>query len=162
MHRPQFLLHFLALLLVGIAFSACVSKLLPKQGCTDRNSLNYDPDAIENDGSCTYLIDDWVGNYIARDTIRYTDPNTGNPVETSSTNSFSVSEFNYEIVQLSNFFGCQPTAIVSQTTLVLRYPDMECNIGSFICTRTGNVIRYQFVQFNGVSQNISGTAERQL
>ena len=39
-----------------------------KQGCTDCNALNFDPDANKNDHSCEYANEDLIGIYSVEDT----------------------------------------------------------------------------------------------
>ena len=43
-------------------FCACSSED-ERRGCTDPSSLNYDPAAIKDDGSCTFLRDELIGSY---------------------------------------------------------------------------------------------------
>ncbi len=49
------------LLLVG--FIACSSEEEPVRGCIDPDSDNYNPNATEDNGSCTYLRDIYLGSY---------------------------------------------------------------------------------------------------
>jgi hypothetical protein len=39
------------------------------EGCRDPNSTNYNPDATVDDGSCTYEIDRFCGNWTFTDTV---------------------------------------------------------------------------------------------
>ena len=46
------------------------------QGCTDLNACNYDPDAVEDDGSCTYLASNPIAgpsnsSYFSKETYSY-------------------------------------------------------------------------------------------
>jgi hypothetical protein len=48
--QPKVFASVVLVLLVGVTLPSCKKK----EGCTDPTSLNYDPDAEENDGSCLY------------------------------------------------------------------------------------------------------------
>lgn len=41
-----------------LAFSSC-----KKEGCTDTEATNYNPDAKRDDGTCRFAVDDFVGIY---------------------------------------------------------------------------------------------------
>jgi hypothetical protein len=52
MYTPKKILHLLALItLSSTLFYSCSKK---EEGCTDNKATNYDPKAVEDDGSCTY------------------------------------------------------------------------------------------------------------
>ena len=55
----------MAVILTSIVFTGCVKR----EGCTDSNAKNFDPDAEKNDGSCVYkkkgCMDMWALNYDA-------------------------------------------------------------------------------------------------
>ncbi|UPT66705.1 MAG: hypothetical protein M0D57_20065 [Sphingobacteriales bacterium JAD_PAG50586_3] len=52
-----------SMLLVGTAtFSSC-----GKEGCTDVNADNYDADATDDDATCAYATDQFVGAYLVNE-----------------------------------------------------------------------------------------------
>lgn len=51
---------FLFIAFVGFALTGCGD---PVQGCTDPDAENYNSEAEESDGSCTYERDKFLGNY---------------------------------------------------------------------------------------------------
>ncbi len=57
------LLVFLSLILVFVLFSC------KKKGCTDLLALNYDNEAAQNDGSCNYQSEHFVGQYSVTDSL---------------------------------------------------------------------------------------------
>ncbi len=56
----------LVALLALITVASCKKKDI--EGCRDPKSLNYNPDATIDDGSCTYEVDRFVGNWQLTDT----------------------------------------------------------------------------------------------
>jgi len=56
-----------SLLMTSMLMIGCKDKDV--EGCTDPNSTNYNPDATINDGSCTYAVDRFCGNWNYTDTI---------------------------------------------------------------------------------------------
>jgi hypothetical protein len=55
-----------------MCFTSC-----KKKGCTDPSSLNYDPEAQKDDGSCEYAI---APNYVVPSTYNFTDASGNNTV----------------------------------------------------------------------------------
>jgi len=58
------LLLFASLILVSLSISSC-----QKEGCTDPNATNYDPEAKSNDGTCRYegQLVFWYGQLTAQE-----------------------------------------------------------------------------------------------
>lgn len=58
-------LRFLLALLVAVTVFASCSDDEPDtvRGCTDSTAENYNPDAVESDGSCIYSRDKFIGKY---------------------------------------------------------------------------------------------------
>lgn len=67
--------------LIICVLTLSVAAILPsckkKEGCTDPNSLNYDPDAEKDDGSCTYKGDDGTPSYVVPTEYSFSNVNYG-------------------------------------------------------------------------------------
>ena len=80
------------LLILVFTISSC-----QKQGCTNANAENYDADATEDDGTCTFARDKFIGSYdVSRSCVYESD--------SSFTLQVSVGPNDDEIV-LKNLFG---------------------------------------------------------
>jgi hypothetical protein len=60
---------------VSILFSSCT-----KQGCADYDAENYDPSVQEDDGSCTYAYEKFIGIYTVYE--NFTSDNCGSSSDT--------------------------------------------------------------------------------
>ncbi len=56
------ILTFMTLALFALTFTSCDSD--PIRGCMDANAENYNADAEEDDGSCSYARDKFIGSYL--------------------------------------------------------------------------------------------------
>ncbi|MCB0736033.1 MAG: hypothetical protein KDC92_00875 [Bacteroidetes bacterium] len=78
--------------MIILTFSSC-----KKEGCTNPNAQNYNADATEDDGTCTFARDAFIGNYSVSQTCVFENDTTFQiKVEAGPNDN--------EIV-ISNFFG---------------------------------------------------------
>jgi hypothetical protein len=91
------------MLTISVAGILILPGCAKKQGCTNATATNYDADAEEDDGSCTYGADVFVGNYSGTETI--TRQSDGSLVEVRS-ESFSIQKTDETTINFVSFFGC--------------------------------------------------------
>jgi hypothetical protein len=145
------------LVIIGLLSAAsigCYEKEI--RGCTDSEATNFNPDANMDDGSCRYVSEDYAGTYTASDTVSY--DSSGQTITQIEIGTFSIVSVGLKSVKLNNFRGCTLDGIVTETSLSLTSPGTQCNIGQFVCTRSGNTLHYFFTQGSGVTLTIAGRA----
>lgn len=90
----------LVALLMGIAGTLTLTSC-QKEGCTDPNANNYDPDAKNSDGSCLYPH---IVPSVIKDGVYYVTSNGGSISESHTWNNSDI-EAEYEIEFLEEEFG---------------------------------------------------------
>ena len=135
-----------------------------QEGCTDVTANNYDEKADEDDGSCTYDRDLFLGTY--SNIIE-----TCNPGSPSSPYSITISASgsNTVSVNISNFANTDVTVVgsISGTSLVIATQTFTDSFGTFSLTANGSIsasgtsltIAYSYSQ-DGVVSNCSFTATK--
>ena len=133
----------------------------PVEGCTDVASLNYNPDAEINNGTCQYVSDLYAGVYLVADTSYYFDPGTQQTVNYTSQYTFSITKFGNESVNVSAFGGCNIlTADVSETLLSFKNM-INCNLQNIVVRRINEELKFTYEEFAGVNRYTRGTARKQ-
>lgn len=150
------------ILALMFSFSACDKDKnnVEVTGCKDPESVNYNPDVTKDNGSCLYLADLYVGNYVVKDTISYT---FNGQTDTYYNNySFSIAKTGNKTIVMNNFNDCcNIDAMLSKSSIV---PTNATNngIASFIGTFDGTRIRYTYITGTaGPDQHHRGTAIKQ-
>ncbi len=88
----------LTFLLLGLFITTAMG--CKKEGCTNEKAQNYNPKAKEDDGSCTYESDKFIGNYQVSENC---DGSTNSYAMTINTNATDPS--NLSILNLGDVFG---------------------------------------------------------
>jgi hypothetical protein len=149
----------LALFTLVLMVNSCGKKDV--RGCTDVKSTNYSADATTDDGSCKYLADDYVGNYLVTDASSYISPNNGQLIKSSNEYAFSISKKDATTIEMVGFnsTACTKTltANVSLTSIVITNQDV-CSLGSFVGFKSGKTITFSYVFNAGVTYSYRGKA----
>ena len=147
--KSKILLLFTTLLLTN----ACSKKEI--RGCTDSKSTTYNVEATTDDGSCKYIADDYVGNYLATDTTTYINPNNGQLVTRNSQYSFTIAKKEATIVDITTFGYCSQSLTANVTTSSLVITDFKnCSFSSFICSKSVNTLFITYHRNAGVDETI--------
>jgi len=91
------------------SFSGCF--LIEKEGCTDPDAENYDSKAEDDDGSCIYARDKFIGNYNVNENC-----NSGNFTYSIAVN-ISETDKSYVVINNLGKFGLNVRASVSDNSL---------------------------------------------
>lgn len=102
-------LTLIVIALLGTALLSSCNKEIP--GCMDEKAENFNTEATQDDGACTYAKEKFIGNYTVTQSCVYED---------DTTYSFAVTDGpNADDIVLENFFnfGVSVVAQVSQNTI---------------------------------------------
>ncbi len=156
MTKSFYLFSFFSLILF---FSSCEKSV---SGCTDSNANNFNSEATEDDGSCTFdIADSYVGFWDVEE-IR-----TVSGMSITFNYDISITKLGANTVEITNFVECVPLeATVSETSLILTnlqdLPFGDCFIGSENFERSGDEINYTLnTEDAGVFVQVAGTATKQ-
>lgn len=149
------------MLTISVAGILILPGCAKKQGCTNATATNYDADAEEDDGSCTYGVDLFEGNYSGTETVRKASDNS--LVETKNV-VFSIVKISDTQIKVIDFNAgdCDITANVSGSSFVGTTSSGCPWINSFAGSLNGNSLTYTYVNEDytpGVQLivNVSGT-----
>lgn len=158
-------------LLILLASLAIAPGCSTKKGCTDAAATNYDSDAKDDDGSCTYAADMFVGNYSGSETVRKASDNS--LVETRNV-VFTIEKADNSKIKILLFPAttsattCETSANVSGSSLVgTDFGNCPWD-NSFTASLNGTSLTYSFVDqnyYNGTTPsafevNVSGTVTK--
>jgi hypothetical protein len=150
------------LLSIILLIGSCVPDVPePVEGCTDNASLNYNPDAEVDNGTCQYVSDLYVGVYLVSDTSSYFDPGTQQTVNYTGQYTFSISKVNNTEVAVSSFSSCGSlNANVSET--LLSFSNLgNCNVSNVVVKRVNEELKFTYQTFGGLLVYTKGTARKQ-
>lgn len=136
-----------------IFFTGCKSKV----GCMDPDATNYDMEAEEDDGSCLYPTDPFVGSWSTNDTTTLT---TGTTVPAAY--SFTIVQTALDEIVFIGLNQCQDSVEATVSGDSWNIPAFTgCNLVSGSGTVVGDVMTYSFVEttFNG-NETTSGVATK--
>lgn len=133
----------------------------PVEGCTDVASLNYNPAAEINNGTCQYVSDLYAGVYLVSDTSYYFDPGTQQTVNYTSQYTFSITKFGNNSVTVSSFSSCNTLSADVSETLLSFVNVGSCNISNIVVRRVGEDLKFNYESFGGINIYTRGTARKQ-
>lgn len=151
-------------LFIGVAgLSSC-----KKEGCTDAIATNYDEDADEDDGTCEYVSDKFVGTYIMSETVT---PPTGDPYSINYTLTIERDASNgadVRLKRLSDFSSADVLGVVSATGTTINITNGQVISGSntfeingSLSLSNGTLTSVYTVKNDGTTDNVSGTGIKQ-
>lgn len=150
--RNRFFLFSLLLLLVA---SGCIKEPDEIVGCSDPESLTYNPNAtLEDNSLCFYWADSYAGDYFAVETVTETDL-------LSSDSTVSLNSYNFRIavdrqpddIFLINFIECSDTLMGGASAEVITVADgSACDFAGCTITNTAGELSYDFSYTVGTIQ----------
>lgn len=149
----------LVLFVAILVLNSCGKKDV--KGCTDVKSTNYSAEATTDDGTCKYVADDYVGNYLATDSSNYINPNNGLLVKNTNQYAFTIAKKDATTIEITGFNGsaCNKTltANVSLTSIVVANQD-ACSMSNFIGFKSDKTITFSYSFYAGVTYSFRGKA----
>jgi hypothetical protein len=144
----------ITLIVAALLMAACGKR--DKPGCTDPSALNHDPDATIDDGSCAYVSGLYAGNWIARDTGFYYNPQTGDTTVDPISYGFSMTAIGHERVRITGWIDPDCAGMEGTVSRTLLVPEGGgCDYLGFICTHADGRLRYgvshEYADFRGTA-----------
>jgi hypothetical protein len=146
--------YFLSIFLpLSLILASCEK---PVEGCTDPLSLNHDPLATDDNGSCTYLSDLYTGTYLVSDSFQFKPVQIAPDDTTVNQYTMTIEKTDHNHVVVSKVADCTSVTAVASNTLL----DIQgCAMTNATFTRNGTEIRYKYNY--GVYYIVWGTARKQ-
>lgn len=142
-------------------FSATTFTSCGKQGCTDPEANNYDVDADDDDGSCTFDRTAFIGTYNVSESC-----SSGNYTYSMTISESSQNKVTITLTNLGNFQSNVLSGTVSGTTLTI--PSQTLTIqGNAVAfngqgTLSGNTLTVIYTAtYNGTPDNCTATCIKQ-
>jgi hypothetical protein len=134
-----------------------------KEGCTDVAANNYDADATDDDATCTYDSDQFVGTYAMSDDCA-SEPNPIN--YTLTITQVSSNKANILVDDLSNFGAISAEATVSGSVFTITNYAFSVGANNYTVNATGTLNGSTLslvygITLSGTTDNCSGTGIKQ-
>lgn len=147
-----------SMLFLGAAtFTSC-----GKEGCTDAGATNYDVDATDDDGTCTYDSDALVGTYIMSDDCE-SEENINYTLTISQSSS---NKANIIVEDFSNFGVVAAEATVSGSVFTISNYNYTVDGDDYVLNATGtlngnNLTVVYTIILDGTTDSCSGSGIKQ-
>jgi len=142
-----------------LLFTSCEKTV---SGCTDSSANNYNSEATDDDGSCTFDIADSYEGFWDVEENR-----TAFGMTSTENYSINISKLEADKIEITNYIDCVPVeALVSETTVILNnlndLPFGDCFISNHNMTRDGNTMTYSANSEDlGIFVTVTGVATKQ-
>ena len=143
----------IALLIGSTAFLNTSCK--KEEGCTDQAAENYDSDAEDDDGSCTYAREKFLGSYDANENCTSGNDNYSMTITTSTTSKGAI--------VINNLYNINLSILATVNGSNINFNDTKNGVNfSGSGSISGNTLTVIFtVSAGGVTDNCTTTAIRQ-